>query len=179
VAGGLVSDVALAAGGGPHSPGRERFRPLMEALLSPVEAYSADVEPLWGRPATRPAASGARSRRSAAAWAPERSGWPGITCEPPHPCASCPGRTRRAQLEAGVGARGAVSSGAAVTDKPLLHTARRGLSSGHGFSTGGYPNTQWLRPQSTPCLAVAAARLSLRGVTRTGSSSILSSAPLL
>jgi histidine ammonia-lyase len=130
----LVADVALAARGR-TALAESVFALSVEALLSPVEAYSADVEPLWDDPHETAALRSLRSllhghhEERMARQSPVSHRILGRVL----------GQNRRAQAEA---ERAAAVSLRAVTDNPVYIPPDAARPLGTVFSTGGYHNTQ-------------------------------------
>lgn len=130
----LVADIALAARGR-TALAESVFALSVEALGSPLEAYSADVEDLWGDAHETAALRSLRNLLEG--HRPERMARQSPVSH--RILARVLGQMRRAQAEA---ERAAVVSLASVTDNPVYIPPDQARPLGTVFSTGGYHNTQ-------------------------------------
>jgi histidine ammonia-lyase len=130
----LVADTALAARGR-IALAEKVFALSVEALASPLEAYSADNEELWGDEHETAALRSLRSLLEG--HRPERMARQSPVSH--RILARVLGQMRRAQAEA---ERAAGVSLASVTDNPVYIPPDAERSLGTVFSTGGYHNSQ-------------------------------------
>jgi histidine ammonia-lyase len=145
----LVADIALAARGR-TALAEKVFALAIEALGSPLEAYSADVEGLWDDAhetealrSIRALLEGHRAERM-----------PMQSPVSHRILGRVLGQLRRAQAEADHAAAVSLKS---VTDNPVYIQGARGRSLGTVFSTGGFHNTR--SPAALDAMAFAWADL--------------------